>query len=97
MENHNILTTLILFVATIREVFGLERTGLYKKISAILEKIPSTLIKSIRLRRAVDLIKNTDLSIQEIAEQTGFYSSSHLARSIQSEYSCKPTDLRRKL
>ena len=73
----------------------MERTGLYKKISSLLDKSPSAFIKSIRLNRAVELIKTTDLTITEIAESTGFYSASHLGRSIQSQYGCKPTDLRK--
>ena len=73
----------------------MERTGLYKKISTILDQSPSALIRAVRLRRAVELIKTTDQTITEIAERTGFYSASHLARCINSEYGCKPTDFRK--
>ena len=72
----------------------MERTGLYKKISTLLDQSPSALIRTIRLRHAVELIKTTDLPIQEIAERTGFYSSSHLGRCIQNEYGCTASELR---
>lgn len=73
----------------------MERTGLYKKISLALDQSPSALIKSIRLHHAVDLIKNTNLSISDIAEQTGFSSASHLGKCIQTEYGCKASELRK--
>lgn len=73
----------------------MERTGLYKKISSVLDQSPSALIKSIRLHHAVELIKNTDRSITVIAEQTGFSSASHLGRCIQAEYGCKASELRK--
>lgn len=74
----------------------MERTGLYKRLSALIDQSPSVFIRSIRLRHAAELIKSGELTIAEIAERTGFSSSSYLSRCFQEEYGCKPSEYARK-
>ncbi len=73
----------------------MDRTGLYKKMNSILEQSPSMFIRTIRLRKAYELIMNTDMPIMDVAEQTGFSSSSYLSKCIQAEYGKKPSELRK--
>ena len=73
----------------------MERTGLYKKLSAIVDKSPSLFMRSIRLSHAARLIREGNHSLAEIATKTGFSSASYLSRCFQEEYGCKPSEYAR--
>ncbi len=70
----------------------MERTGLYKKLVAMLDQSPSLFIRNIRLQKAAQLILENELSISEIAERTGFSSSSYLSKCFQKVYGCRPSE-----
>lgn len=70
----------------------MERTGLYKKMTMLLDKTPSAFIKSIRLNRAAALVKEGKMSIAEIAELTGFSSASYLSRCFSEQWGCTPSE-----
>ena len=74
----------------------MERTGLYKKLSAIVDKSPSLFMRSIRLSHAARLIREGNHSLTEIATMTGFSSASYLSRCFQEEYGCKTSEYARK-
>lgn len=68
----------------------MERSGLYKKMTAIMEKTPSAFIRSIRMQKAAGLLKTGKYTVSEVAMRTGFSSTSHFCRVFQSEYGCTP-------
>lgn len=68
----------------------MERTGLYKKMTAIMEKTPSAFIRSIRMQKAAGLLKTGKYTVSEVAMRTGFSSTSHFCRVFVSEYGCTP-------
>lgn len=70
----------------------MERTGLYRKLVTMLDQSPSLFIRNIRLQRAAQLITEGKLSITEIAENTGFSSSSYLSKCFQEMYGCRPSE-----
>lgn len=70
----------------------MERTGLYRKLTAMLDRSPSLFIRDIRLRHAAALVREKKLSIAEIAEATGFSSSSYMSRCFQEVYGCRPSE-----
>ena len=72
----------------------MERTGLYKKMTTLLDKSPSIFIRSIRLQHAESLLRESDLSITEVAERTGFSSPSHMSKCFQEERGCTPKQIR---
>jgi transcriptional regulator GlxA family with amidase domain len=72
----------------------MERTGLYKKMTALLDKSPSLFIRSIRLQHAERLLIESNLSIADVAEQTGFSSASHMSKCFQEERGCTPKQVR---
>ena len=72
----------------------MDRTGLYRKLTAMLDKSPSLFIRDIRLRNAARLIREGKLSITEIAEQSGFSSTSYMSKCFQERYGCRPSDYR---
>lgn len=70
----------------------MERTGLYKKLMAILDKSPQMFIRSIRLRKAAELLARGGMAVGEVSEVTGFSSPSYFTKCFQKEYGCRPTE-----
>lgn len=70
----------------------MERTGLYKKMTAITGLSPVAFIRTIRLERAAQLIKEGGHSIADISELTGFSSSGYFSKCFQKYYGCLPSD-----
>ena len=70
----------------------MERTGLYKRLTALMQQSPVAFIRSIRLHRAADMLGKGDQTITEIAERTGFCSVSYFSKCFQKEFGCKPSE-----
>ena len=61
-----------------------------------MDKSPSLFIRSIRLKRAADLISQGGLSMGEVAERVGFSSASYMGKCFQEEFGCKPSEYAKK-
>jgi len=72
----------------------MERTGLYKKLTALSETTPVAFIRNIRLLRAVALLKEGELTVNEIAERTGFSSPSYFTKCFKKEFGVLPSEYR---
>ena len=72
----------------------MERTGLYKKLTALTDTTPVAFIRSIRLRRAAALLQEGKLTVNEIAEQTGFSSPSYFTKCFKKEFGVLPSEYR---
>lgn len=70
----------------------MDRTGLYRKLIALLDESPSLFIRNIRLKRAAQLLIENQLSITEIAEKVGFSTSSYMSKCFQELYGCRPSE-----
>ncbi|WP_195532277.1 two-component regulator propeller domain-containing protein [Bacteroides finegoldii] len=70
----------------------MERTGLYRKLVTLLDQSPTLFIRNIRLQRAAKFILEGQLTITEIAERTGFCSTSYLSKCFQEMYGCRPSE-----
>ena len=70
----------------------MERSGLYKKLSTLVDKSPSLFIRSVRLKRAADLIRKGGMSMAEVADRAGFSSASYMSKCFQEEFGCKPSE-----
>lgn len=74
---------------------AMERTGLYRKLQAIVGITPSEFLRSVRLKRAAQLLETApSLSITEISERVGFTSSRHFATSFKQMFGCTPSEYR---
>ncbi|MDL2242043.1 AraC family transcriptional regulator, partial [Bacteroidales bacterium OttesenSCG-928-L03] len=69
---------------------GMERTGLYRKLGAMIGKTPTSFIRSIRLKRAARLLEE-GYTVSEAADRVGFGTSSYLSRCFQEEFGMKPS------
>jgi signal transduction histidine kinase/DNA-binding response OmpR family regulator/ligand-binding sensor domain-containing protein len=77
---------------TIADEVGMSKASLYKKVKATMGLTPHGLIKQYRLRKAADLLKNTDMSVSEVIYETGFNSRSYFYKSFNEMFHCHPKD-----
>ena len=56
----------------------------------------SVYLQRVRLEAARRLMGSRDLSIQEVADRTGFFDASHLSRAFKARYGCSPMEYRKK-
>lgn len=52
------------------------------------------LIRNIKLKRASDLLRKSNISLQAVVETVGYSDISHLYRVFKKEYNCTPTEYR---
>lgn len=71
---------------------GMSRVQFYRKIKSITGKTPSLLIQEIRMNTAADLLKRSDLNINEIAFQVGFNDSSYFGKCFKAYFGVTPGD-----
>ena len=74
---------------------NLSRRQLQRLFQKYLMCTPSRYYLQLRLQRARELLLQTDLSLVEIAAQTGFVSSSHFSKSYKELYDYSPSRERR--
>ena len=79
-------------VAQLSSDLCMDRTGLYRKLTTLLDRSPSLFIRDIRLRNAARLLEEGKLSVTEIAERTGFSTPSYMSKCFQERYGCKPSE-----
>ena len=53
--------------------------------------------KKMRLEKSMQYLKQTTLSITDIALSTGYASSAHFSRAFREEFSTTPSDIRKKM
>jgi signal transduction histidine kinase/ligand-binding sensor domain-containing protein/DNA-binding response OmpR family regulator len=70
---------------------GMSRVHLYKKLLSITGKTPIEFIRTIRLKRAAQLLKKSQLTISEIAYQVGFNNPKYFTKYFKSEFNVLPS------
>jgi signal transduction histidine kinase/DNA-binding response OmpR family regulator len=68
-----------------------------RKLHGLIAQPASQLIRSMRLQRAADLLKQDAGTVAEIAYQVGFSDQAHFARSFKKQFGCAPSEFRRVL
>ena len=69
----------------------MSRMTLYRKIPSATGQKPTEFIRTIRLRRAAELLRENRLTITEISYATGFSSVSYFSRCFRNMYGVAPT------
>ncbi|MDR1116175.1 MAG: response regulator [Tannerella sp.] len=73
---------------------NLGKTMLYKKIKGITGYSPNEFIRIIRIKKAADLLKTTELNISEIAYKVGFDDPLYFSRCFKEQFSLSPKQFR---
>lgn len=79
----------------IANIMCISRTKLYYKIKSITGQNPSVYVKTFRLERAAQLLREGKYSIGEIAEMTGFSTTAHFSTSFKNKYGKTPSEYAR--
>lgn len=80
-----------LSVEDLSDYLGMSRVQLYKKIKQITGKTPIEFIRVIRLKRAAQLLRESQLNVSEIAYRTGFNSPKVFSKYFKEEFGILPS------
>ncbi|MCK6489652.1 MAG: AraC family transcriptional regulator [Planctomycetes bacterium] len=81
-------------VAALARELGLSRSQLARTVSRHCGMPVSDLLRGLRLDRAVGLLTDTDLAVEEVAARTGFVSAAHFSRCVRAACGRPPRALR---
>jgi len=70
----------------------MSRVTLYKRTLLLTGKSPVELIRTIRLKRARQLLENGYLTISQVSYKVGFKSQKYFTKSFKSEYNILPSE-----
>ncbi len=83
-----------LSVEQLSRELGMSRVNLYKKLLAITGKTPIVFIRTIRLKRAAQLLRESQLNVSEVAYQVGFNSTKYFNKYFKEEFGMSPSSYR---
>ena len=78
-------------VTLLSETMSMSERTLSRKLKSLIDQSPATLIRSMRLQRAADLLKKQAGNIAEIAFQVGFSDQAHFTKSFKKEFNMSPS------
>ena len=74
---------------------AMSSSTLYRKMKAICGQSPGEFIRSVRFKRAAQLLRDSDLAVSEIIEQVGYRSVKQFRENFKSEYGTSPASYRK--
>lgn len=84
-------------VEMLSDALGMSRTQLFRRTKQLMGLSPVELIRHIRLRRGQQMLRNTDMTIQQIAYSVGFTSPSYFTKCYKELFGRIPADEQRPL
>jgi signal transduction histidine kinase/DNA-binding response OmpR family regulator len=79
-------------VEVLSRAMHMSRVALYKKLLSLTGKPPLDFIRSIRLKRAAQLLEKSQLNVSEIAYEVGFNNPKYFARFFRKEFNMLPSE-----
>ncbi|MCA1758172.1 MAG: response regulator, partial [Bacteroidales bacterium] len=79
-------------VEALAENVNMSVSQLTRKLNALVDQPPGQLIRSFRLQRAADLLKQNAGTVSEICYKTGFSEHSYFSRAFKKQFGCSPSD-----
>ncbi len=76
------------------EEIGISRVHLHRRIKKRTNQSTSIFIRNVRLRLAEKLLRESDMSISQVAERIGFTSLPHFSKAFKEEYGVSPIEWR---
>ena len=70
----------------------IQRNKLFKKINALTGVTPLYFVRMIRMKRACQLLKDSGLTVAEVAYQVGYNSPKRFAQHFKNEYGVTPSE-----
>ena len=82
-------------VDELSKMIGMSSVYLNKKMSALTGKTTSEYVRTIRLKRAAQLLEKSDLTISEVAYEVGYNSPKYFSKYFKDEYGILPSEYRK--
>ncbi|MDD4920526.1 MAG: two-component regulator propeller domain-containing protein [Bacteroidales bacterium] len=79
-------------VETLAGIVGISRVHLHRKLKELTQLPASDYIRSVRLKRAAELISSRKMNVSEVAYATGFANLSHFSAAFKNYYGVSPRD-----
>jgi signal transduction histidine kinase/ligand-binding sensor domain-containing protein/DNA-binding response OmpR family regulator len=79
-------------VEDLSRALHMSRVALYKKLLALTGKSPLDFIKTLRLKRAAQLLEKSQFTISEIAYEVGFNNPKYFAKTFKKEFGLLPSE-----
>jgi signal transduction histidine kinase/AraC-like DNA-binding protein len=76
---------------------GMSRASLYRKIKSLTNYSPNEFIKNYRLQAAIKYLRETDLSVSEIAYKTGFNDPAYFTNCFKKAHKVSPSEYLQKI
>lgn len=71
---------------------NMSRTQLYRKFNALSDKTVNNYWRSLRLRKALELLQMGELNVTQVAFEVGFKDLSHFSQSFKEEFGYNPSE-----
>ncbi|NOR75863.1 MAG: helix-turn-helix domain-containing protein, partial [Draconibacterium sp.] len=76
---------------------NMSNSSLYRKLKGLTNSSIAGFIRSIRIKRAAQLLADREKTISEIAYEVGFNDVKHFRTVFQKQFSCTPSEFRKKI
>ena len=84
-------------VETLGQELGLSRVALWRKLQAITGKAPGDFIRTIRVKRAKQLLEQSQMQVAEIAYTVGYNTPKRLSENFKAEFGITPSEYRKQI
>ncbi len=74
---------------------AMSRSNLFRKLRALVNQSPNDFIRSLRLKRAAQFLRQGAGNITEIAFKVGFSSSAYFTQCFHEQFGCPPSEYRK--
>ena len=79
-------------VENMAEHFNMSRASFYRKVKGVLDLTPNEYLRVERLKKAAQLLKESDNKVNEVCYMVGFNSPSYFAKCFQQQFGVLPKD-----
>lgn len=86
------ITNYNLSVKELSEQMNMSRVSLYKKVLMLTGKAPVEFIRFIRLKKAAQLLENSQMSISQVSYEVGFNTPNYFTKMFKDEYGMLPSE-----
>lgn len=77
-------------------LLNMSRTSFYNKLKALTDQAPGDYVRLIRLKRAMQLLKEQKYTITEVAEMTGFSDAKYFREVFKKHFNISPSHMQKK-